>query len=313
MFQRYGFVVSPDDQHQPLSVPASMFAVVLCTLFGANAVALKFTLTGLGIFTAAGARFSIAVTAIYLWTRLTHQSLGLKKGQIHQLLVLTFFFVAQVGLFYSGLNRTYASRGALIINMVPFFVLIISHFFSPEDPITIKKFVGIIMGFAGVVFVFLEKEGITSEFQIGDAIILMATLLWACSGVYTKKIIDQYSPSQIVFYPTLFSLPFLYTGTLLFDAPMLRFVDSRIVLAILYQSLITGSFGFVSWNTLLQKYGAVSLHTFIFIMPVVGVLMGGLMLAEPITKNILMALILIGTGIFITQFRPGNIKGCTNN
>jgi drug/metabolite transporter (DMT)-like permease len=45
-----------------------------------------------------------------------------------------------------------------------------------------------------------------------------------------------------------------------------------------------------------------SLHTFLFIMPVVGVLLGGLMLKEPITGNILMALALIGTGIFVTQF-----------
>jgi drug/metabolite transporter (DMT)-like permease len=63
-----------------------------------------------------------------------------------------------------------------------------------------------------------------------------------------------------------------------------------------------GSFGFVAWYVLLQRYGAVSLHTFIFIMPVVGVLLAGLMLKEPITGNILIALALIGTGVFVTQF-----------
>jgi drug/metabolite transporter (DMT)-like permease len=75
-----------------------------------------------------------------------------------------------------------------------------------------------------------------------------------------------------------------------------------VLAAILYQGLITGGFGFVVWNMLLQRYGAVSLHTFMFIMPVVGVLLGVLILKEPITGNILMALILIGTGIFVTQF-----------
>jgi len=71
---------------------------------------------------------------------------------------------------------------------------------------------------------------------------------------------------------------------------------------ILYQGLVTGCFGHVAWNVLLQRYGTVSLHTFIFIMPVASVLLGGLLLKEPITNNILIALILIGTGIFITQF-----------
>jgi drug/metabolite transporter (DMT)-like permease len=312
MFQRYGSVARSNDQHQPLSVPASLFAVLLCTLFGANAVALKIALTGLGIFTAAGIRFSIACIIIYLWARFSNQPIGLKKGRIHQLLILTLLFVAQIGLFYSGLSRTYASRAALIVNLVPFFVLLISHWFTPQDAITKKKLIGIIMGFTGVVFVFLEKKGITSEFQIGDMIILIATLLWACNGVYTKKIIPLFSPFQIVFYPSLFSLPLLFMGAFLFDTPMISFLSRRIILAILYQSLVTGSFGFVVWTMLLQKYGAVSLHTFIFIMPVVGVFLGGLILSEPITGNIITALVLIGAGIFITQFRSGKKQGSTN-
>ena len=83
---------------------------------------------------------------------------------------------------------------------------------------------------------------------------------------------------------------------------MMNSPGGGVLAAILYRGLITGSFGFVAWNVLLQRYGAVSLHTFIFIMPVVGVLLGGLMLKEPITGNIFIALAFIGTGIFVTQF-----------
>jgi drug/metabolite transporter (DMT)-like permease len=133
-------------------------------------------------------------------------------------------------------------------------------------------------------------------------LIFCATLLWACNGVYTKKIIQNYRPFQIAFYPILFVIPFLYICAFLFDKPMMNAPGGSVLAAILYQGLITGSFGFVTWNVLLQRYGAVSLHTFIFIMPVVGVLLGGLMLKEPITGNILIALALIGTGIFVTQF-----------
>jgi drug/metabolite transporter (DMT)-like permease len=38
-------------------------------------------------------------------------------------------------------------------------------------------------------------------------------------------------------------------------------------------------------------------------MPVVGVLLSGLVLKEPITGNVLMALTLIGSGIFVSQFK----------
>jgi drug/metabolite transporter (DMT)-like permease len=106
----------------------------------------------------------------------------------------------------------------------------------------------------------------------------------------------------MVFYPLLFAVPFLFICAFIFDQPMVNAPSGIVFTAILYQGLVTGSFGFVVWNMLLQRYGAVSLHTFIFIMPVVGVLLGGLLLKEPITGNILIALALIGTGIFVTQF-----------
>jgi drug/metabolite transporter (DMT)-like permease len=66
---------------------------------------------------------------------------------------------------------------------------------------------------------------------------------------------------------------------------------------------VTASFCFVAWITLLQKYGAVALHSFIFIMPVSGVVLGGWVLGEPITANILIAMLLIVSGILIIQFK----------
>ena len=81
-------------------------------------------------------------------------------------------------------------------------------------------------------------------------------------------------------------------------------LDSEIILALFYQCLITTSFGFVFWNMLLKKYGAVSIHSFIFIMPIAGVLMGGLVLKEPISVNIIAALLLIVTGILVVNSKP---------
>jgi drug/metabolite transporter (DMT)-like permease len=302
MFQRYSIVAQKESTHSPLSLPASLLAIFLCVLFGANAVAIKFTLTGLGTFTAAAVRFSIAVVAIFLWARFTHQSILFRRGQAHQLLIISVLFVAQISLFYMGLSKTFASRGALIVNLVPFLVLLLSHFFTRDDRITPGKLLGILMGFSGILFLFLQKRDISGELKTGDMLIFCATLLWACNGVYTKKIIHNYRPFQMVFYPLLFAIPFLYICAFSFDKPMMNAPGGGVLAAILYQGLITGSFGFVAWNVLLQRYGAVSLHTFIFIMPVVGVLLGGLMLKEPITGNVLVALALIGTGIIVTQF-----------
>ena len=290
-------------QNKDFSFLAASFTVFICMLFGANAVAIKISLEGLGVFTTAGIRFGIASVAIFLWTRITGRSFEIKKEQILQLFVISIVFTVQLSLFYLGLSKSNASRGVLLVNFQPFFTLFLAHFFIPGDQITKRKIMGILLGFAGVAFVFLEKTGVASDFEVGDVMILAAAFLWSCNAVYTKRIISAFKPFQIALFPMIFSVPFFFLEGVLWDHHMIAFIDSKIIGAMVYQSLVTASFGFVVWNSLLQRYGAVALHSFIFVMPISGVLLGGLILREPITTNILIAMLLIVAGILMTHIK----------
>ena len=106
---------------------AAVHIIMLCILFGANAVAIKMTFEGFGVFSAAVIRFSIAAMAIALWAFLSGRSFRLEDGQWKHLLVYSILFTAQLSLFYVGLSRTYASRGTLLINMLPFLILILAR------------------------------------------------------------------------------------------------------------------------------------------------------------------------------------------
>jgi drug/metabolite transporter (DMT)-like permease len=295
---------SQNINNQDFSFWAGILSAFLCILFGSNAVAIKISFFGMGIFTTAAIRFSIASLAIYIWARATGQSLAFKKGQFYQLLILAALFAVQLSLFYLGLSKSNASRGTLIVNLLPFWVLFLAHFFIPGDRITRWKFFGILLGFSGVAFMFAEKEGVTADFRAGELIILSATFIWACSVIYLKRIISAFSALHITLYSMVFSVPVFFLEALLWDKPMISNLDFKIVVAVLYQSLVTAAFGFLTWNTLLQKYGAVALHSFIFIMPIAGVALGGLVLGELITLKILIALALIVAGILVVHLKP---------
>lgn len=296
-------MIQNEPSNQDLSFLTVLFTIFLCSLFGSNAVAIKMTFQGVGVFTTAGIRFSIAAMVIFVWARSTGQPLGLKKGQAHQILILSVLFWAQLSLFYFGLSKSNASRGTLLANLVPFFILFLAHIFIPGDRITRRKLLGILLGFAGVAFMFTEQKGITSDFREGDVIILMGTFIWASSAVYLKKIISGYNAFQIVLYNTALAAPLFFLEAYLWDSPMISHLDGRIIGALLYQSLVTASFGFVTWNTMLQKYGAVALHSFVFVMPIAGVALGGLVLDEPITPKIFLALVLITSGVLVVHWK----------
>ena len=293
---------TPNNQELPFLV--AIFTSILCIVFGANAVAIKISLSGLGVFTTAGLRFGMAAFIIFFWAKITGRSFNIKKGQAHQLLIISVFFTFQLSLLYFGLNKNNASRGTLLINLQPFFVLFLAHYFIPGDKVTKKKIFGLFMGFAGMVFVFFGKKGITTDVQFGDFLILITAFLWACNTAYIKRVINAFDPFQIVLYPMIFSIPFFFLAGFIWDETMIGHVNLKVLGSLLYQGLLTGSFGFVAWNNMLQKYGVVSLHSFIFIMPIAGVFLGGVVLGEPITFNILLALLLIVSGIVVV-----NVKG----
>lgn len=290
-------------QNDDLTVRAAALTIFICILFGGNPVAIKFCLTGLGSFTAAGIRFSIAAVVIFIWAGYKKIPLKINRRQLGQVLILAAIFVVQLSCFYMGIEKTTASHGALISNVLPFIVLVLAHFFIPGDTISFKKGIGITLGFLGVLLLFFDEQDLTGELRQGDLIVLAAVFLWSSSAVYVKRIISQYNVAQITLYPMMFGIPFFFLGGFLWDDPMIRMINPTVIKAVLYQSVVTASFGFIAWNTLLQKFGATALHSFVFIMPLTGVLLGVLLLDEAFTPHLAVSIACIVTGVIIVNLR----------
>ena len=89
--------------------------------------------------------------------------------------------------------------------------------------------------------------------------------------------------------------------------------NAKVITALLYQSLITTAIGFVAWNRLLKIHGAVALHAYIFVIPMAGVLISRLLLGDPLTVQMLIALSLIVSGIIIIQGGLGRLAAIMPN
>lgn len=291
-------------KNKPITLLSGLYITLLTVIFGGNTVAIKLALTGMGPLTTAALRFALAAVAISCWARFTGRSFRVHTAQALPLLVVSIVFTLQLSLFYLGLERTYASRGVLISNLLPFFVLFLSHRFIPGERITWKKMAGITLGFCGVVVMFADRHGGSIIFHQGDPMVLAAVCLWSCNVVYTKRIINDFEPFHLVLYPMLFSVPLFLGAGCLWDPRMLFDLNSTVIGAYAYQSLVSAAFGFVAWSTMLKRHGASTLHAFVFIMPVSGVIFSGLILHEPITPNLIAAMILIAVGIITVHVSP---------
>ncbi len=280
---------------------ASCFTVLLCVLFGANAVAIKISLAGLGIFTTAGIRFGLAAVVIYLWALLTNKPIRITSHQLRLMVILGLIFYVQLSLFYLGLSRTTASHGTLISNILPFIILILAHFFLKEELVSLKKIIGLVLGFCGVLILFGDAGKLEQSVLQGDLFVLAAVMVWGGNAIYTKRIISTFHPSQITFYPLAISAPLFLLSAFLFDPEMIRYVDDSILTSMAYQTFVTASFGLIGWMMMTKKYGATTLHSFIFIMPISGVFFGVVILGEPLTANLIGSIVLVTLGLVIVN------------
>jgi drug/metabolite transporter (DMT)-like permease len=64
---------------------------------------------------------------------------------------------------------------------------------------------------------------------------------------------------------------------------------------------------YLAWFWLIRHYPPSRLASFTFLTPLFGVLAGGLLLNEPITGGLLLALALVGAGIYLVN-RPNAAK-----
>jgi drug/metabolite transporter (DMT)-like permease len=182
--------------------------------------------------------------------------------------------------------------------------LFLSHRFIPGERITLGKLWGILLGFGGVAAMFAGGQAFSGSIHTGDFLVLAAVTVWSGNVVFMKRIINDFMPFHLVLYPMLFSAPLFLMAGALWDRAMVFDLNMTVIGAYLYQSLVSAAFGFVAWSTLLKKYGASTLHSFVFIMPIAGVVFSGLILHEPLSPSLVVALVLIATGILLVHRSP---------
>jgi drug/metabolite transporter (DMT)-like permease len=164
--------------------------------------------------------------------------------------------------------------------------------------------VGLVFGFCGVLLLLGDAGHMEQEVLRGDLFVLAAVMIWGGNAIYTKRIIGSFQPIQITLYPLAVAAPLFLVTALFFDQEMVRYVDASILGAMAYQTFVTASFGLIGWMMMIKRYGATTLHSFIFIMPISGVFFGVLILGEPLTKNLIGSILLVTVGLIVVNRSP---------
>jgi len=277
-----------------------LYIIFLCALWGGNMVAMKVGLRGVPPVGAAGFRFLLASFSVLVFAFLRGASLRVRGDLWPHLFALGALFVAQHAVFNLGLNLTSASRTSVFMYTQPVFTVVLAHFVVPGERLTATRFGGVLLCLAGLLTAFAERPGGgPGPTSAGDGLVVVAALGWAIQSVYMKRLIHRADPFVLTLYQMAIAFPCFFLINRLFEPAAVYFVDTRIVLAFLYQGSIIAGLTFVAWTALLRRHQVGQLSAFIFLTPIFGVFLSWLLLGDPITLPLFVGLALVAAGIAV--------------
>lgn len=230
-------------------------------------------------------------------------SMRLRFEELPRLLIIAVLYIGHTITLNVGTHLTTASRSTIFFTLYPLFTVLFGHFWLPNDRLSPKKVLGILIAFAGV-FVTLApnlQSGITTTYLIGDLIVLLAACFLGLRITLTKVFVqDIYSHRLLVWLLSL-SIPCFLCLTYIFERgqPIKWTLESCV--GLFYQGWIITGFCFLVLTSVLRKYKASKLVVFSFLMPVSGVLFSSLLLDDKLTIDVLGGTALVAAGIYLVN------------
>ncbi|MDG4884674.1 DMT family transporter [Mesorhizobium sp. WSM4884] len=270
--------------------------------WGLNYVAAKVSYAGYDPVFVSIARSILGGLCVLGWCRLRGIKLFEADGTLTAGIIVGVLFGVEFLFLYIGLEYTTVARNTLLVNTMPFWVLVGGHFLLGER-INARKLGGLVLAFCGLLAVFSDGIFGNDATLMGDLLSLGSGILWALTSIVIKRSkLVAISAEKLLLYQ-LAGAAVVGALVMPFAGPPIREIAALPTLALLFQSFYIVAFTYVLWFWLLTRYPAAGLSSFAFLSPVFGVLCGAVLLGEPLTIRIFVALALIAAGLIIVN-RP---------
>ncbi len=292
------------------SVRKAVLALIIANMiWGAAAPIFKLSLTNIPPFTLAFWRFFLG--ALILLTvfgpHVAKPGELLKKDGKSLLLYALSGITVNIIFFFEGLKHTLSINAPIIASGAPIVTMLLAIIFLNE-PFVRKKFIGMIAGSIGIIIIIIEpilEKGIDGS-VLGNIFLAVATLGAVGQTLIGRKVLQKYNPTLFTFWAFLIgSLTFLPLAIFeVIQTPLLyQQINTYGYIGIAYGALFSSvlGYGLFAWG--LSKIQATDATMFTYIDPIIGTILGFILLNERISPMFLLGAVLIFSGIFIAEGR----------
>ena len=208
----------------------------------------------------------------------------------------------------------YISSGlaALISTLSPLCVLLLNLALGYEK-ISSKIIFGFILGICGMYLIYQNNinDFFNPQYRIGIMAILFAVLMWATGTIFTKH--SSMQPGNMFMN---LCTQMLFAGIFMLILQFIVQPDIKLVtwslrsgLAVIYLAIFGSVVGYVAYTYALTKLPSTKVSIITYVNVVVALALGWLILNEELSLKIIVAALLIISGVLVANFRKRPLTG----
>lgn len=289
--------------------------VMVAAFWGGTFISGRILAQAMPHLTVAALRFMVAlIILLAIAWRFEGGLPKLNRNQFWATLMLGLTGVFAYNVFFlAALERIPAGKTALLVSLSPILTALIVSFILREK-LGVKRWLGIIMALMGVSIIVTQGQllngwqAISKTFEIGEGFMLLAVCSWVAYTITSRFALKGLSAIAATTYATLFGTILLTIGALFeipkLNAAMFTWVN---IGAILYLGVLGTAVAFIWYSEGVKTIGPARTVIFTNLVPVFGVLLGALILSEPILPSMLVGGIIVITGVFLTNHTRQNV------
>lgn len=219
---------------------------------------------------------------------------------VMSLLATSIYYYA----FAKGTSLLLSSVAGMLSGAIPLFSFITAWLFLRAEPLNARTAFGIALGFIGVILIARPWNSLAAGVDASGVLYMIAgSLSVGCSFVYARRFITPLglSPLALSTYQIGFALVLITLVTDMHGIAHISLDPVALAGVILGLGLAGTGVAYILYYYIVQRLGALAASGVTYIPPVVALLIGTLLVGEPIKLLDLLAMLLILGGVYVLQ------------
>ena len=215
-------------------------------------------------------------------------------------LVVPFYLISY------GVESVQSNLAAILMSTTPLSSTILGHYYTKDEKFNFTKTIGILIGFAGIVYLFSDNLLINESNFISAILILVGSTCYVIGGVLTLKIKEKKNENvtgSILIWAVIILIPLSF----LIEKPWTYSPSVQSTISVVYLGLVSTGIAWLLRFKILVNNALIFQSQVSYLIPIFGTILSYIFLRELITFKVVISLVAVTIGIYFVR-RAGEKK-----